>query len=70
MIFLKDYQPGWTLVGGGIKPADAMKAPQESLIPKGVEWIKTNAAVFDPENNSVTLKSGKNVYIFKMFLFY
>ena len=50
-----DYQPGWTLVGGGLKTADQMRKSQEKLIPKGVQWFKTKATGFDPENNCVKL---------------
>ena len=63
----KDYQPGWTLVGGGLKTADQVRRHQKDLIPSGVDWIKTNAASFDPVKNSVTLANGNKVYT--LFLF-
>lgn len=55
------YQAGWTLVGGGLKTADQVRKSQKGLITNGVDWIKSNAASFDPENNSVILDDGKKI---------
>ncbi|SLN35775.1 bifunctional protein tyrosine phosphatase family protein/NAD(P)/FAD-dependent oxidoreductase [Ruegeria meonggei] len=49
------YQPGWTMVGGGIFDAQATAKTMGSLIPKGVHWIKSAVAAFEPENNAVVL---------------
>ncbi|MEE4152575.1 MAG: FAD/NAD(P)-binding oxidoreductase [Erythrobacter sp.] len=52
------YQPGWTMVGGGVfDPAVTMR-PMHRVIPKGVTWIKAAAASFQPEDNTVTLEDG------------
>ncbi|SPH24894.1 Beta-lactamase hydrolase-like protein [Defluviimonas aquaemixtae] len=49
------YQPGWTMVGGGIfEPRDTAKT-MGSLIPKGVHWIKAAVAAFEPKDNAVVL---------------
>ncbi|WP_138466345.1 bifunctional protein tyrosine phosphatase family protein/NAD(P)/FAD-dependent oxidoreductase [Poseidonocella sp. HB161398] len=49
------YQPGWTLVGGGVfEPADTART-MGSLIPKGVTWIKSFVAAFEPDDNAVIL---------------
>ncbi len=49
------YQPGWTMVGGGIfKPEDTSKT-MGSLIPRGVHWIKSAVAAFEPKDNAVIL---------------
>jgi len=49
------YQPGWTMVGGGIfAPADTAKT-MGSLIPRGVHWIKSAVAAFEPKDNAVIL---------------
>lgn len=49
------YQPGWTMVGGGIfKPAQTAKT-MGSLIPKGVHWLKSAVAAFEPQDNAVIL---------------
>jgi sulfide:quinone oxidoreductase len=50
------YQPGWTMVGGGIfKPATTAR-PMVSLIPRGVHWIKAAVVGFEPERNTVVLE--------------
>jgi sulfide:quinone oxidoreductase len=49
------YQPGWTMVGGGIfEPAETAKT-MGSLIPRGVHWIKSAVAAFEPDDNAVIL---------------
>jgi len=49
------YQPGWTMVGGGIfEPATTAKT-MGSLIPAGVHWIKAAVAAFEPADNAVIL---------------
>ena len=55
------YQPGWTMVGGGIFVTDETVRSQKSVTPKGVTWIKDEVSSFDPDNNNVTLKSGATV---------
>ncbi len=49
------YQPGWTMVGGGIFDAEDTARTMGSLIPKGVHWIKSAVAAFEPEQNAVIL---------------
>ncbi len=49
------YQPGWTMVGGGIFEADDTAKTMGSLIPKGVHWIKSAVAAFEPKDNAVVL---------------
>ncbi len=55
------YQPGWTMVGGGIFVAEETKRAEKSLIPEGVKWIKDEVTTFNPEGNSINLKSGTTV---------
>lgn len=50
------YQPGWTLVGAGIFKPEKTKRPMATLIPKGVDWIKSAVAQFEPEKNQVLLE--------------
>ena len=52
------YQPGWTLVGGGVFSLEQTHRPEAELIPAGVEWIRDGAAGFDPDANAVTTTSG------------
>jgi sulfide:quinone oxidoreductase len=49
------YQPGWTMVGGGIFEAQDTARTMGSLIPRGVHWIKSAVAAFEPQNNAVIL---------------
>jgi len=49
------YQPGWTMVGGGIFEAQETARTMGSLIPKGVHWIQAAVAAFEPENNAIIL---------------
>ena len=49
------YQPGWTMVGGGIFDAQSTAKTMGSLIPKGVHWIKAAVAAFEPKDNAVVL---------------
>mgnify|MGYP003630640711 FL=1 len=50
------YQPGWTMVGGGIfQPAQTAKT-MGSLIPDGVHWIKAAVAAFEPAKNAIILE--------------
>ncbi len=53
------YQPGWTMVGAGIFDAEFTHRREESLIPKGAEWIKAAVATFDPDKNQVALSDGR-----------
>ena len=55
------YQPGWTLVGGGVFSLEQTHRPEAELIPAGVEWIREGAASFDPAANSVTTTSGASL---------
>jgi sulfide:quinone oxidoreductase len=49
------YQPGWTMVGGGIFDPATTARTMASLIPGGVRWIKAAVAGFEPERNAVIL---------------
>lgn len=49
------YQPGWTMVGGGIFDPQTTAKTMGSLIPEDVTWIKSAVAAFEPANNAVVL---------------
>lgn len=55
------YQPGFTMVGGGIFNATQVQTFTEKVMPAGVRWIRTAAAAFSPERNRVTLEDGSNL---------
>ena len=50
------YQPGWTMVGGGIFKASSTARTMASVIPTDVRWIKAAVAAFEPEKNQVILE--------------
>lgn len=52
------YQPGWTLVGGGVFSLEQTHRAERDLIPSGVHWIQDGAAGFEPDHNRVTTTSG------------
>ncbi|MGX0904862.1 sulfide:quinone oxidoreductase [Roseovarius sp. MBR-79] len=49
------YQPGWTMVGGGIFEAPETAKTMGALIPRGVHWIKSAVAAFEPKDSAVIL---------------
>ncbi|MEO1167868.1 MAG: FAD/NAD(P)-binding oxidoreductase [Pseudomonadota bacterium] len=55
------YQPGWTMVGGGVFDVKTTLRSEASVMPKGVKWIKAAAKSFEPDNNLVTLEDGQTV---------
>lgn len=62
------YQPGWTLVGGGVfKPKDTVKT-MASVIPNGVKWIKAAVAGFEPEKDRVILEGCQAVRYEKLIV--
>jgi sulfide:quinone oxidoreductase len=50
------YQPGWTMVGGGVFTPATTVQTMASLIPDGVTWIKAAVAAFEPERKAVILE--------------
>jgi sulfide:quinone oxidoreductase len=56
-----DYQPLWTLVGGGLAPVARSRRPMSGLIPRGLDWLREAAADIDPENRTVTTDSGNQL---------
>ena len=55
------YQPGWTLVGGGVFERNQTKRMMARVMPRGVNWIKAGVAEFAPERNEVVLEGGERV---------
>ena len=56
------YQPGWTLVGGGVFDSQSTKRMTRDLIPNGCTWINKSVTGFAPEENKVLLNSGAEVF--------
>lgn len=55
------YQPGFTLIAAGLKPANYSVSRTAEWLPEGVEWVPEFAAGIDPEANVVTTASGRRV---------
>ena len=55
------YQPAFTLVGAGAYKFDRTKRPTESLIPRGVEWVREKVTAFEPDSNNIRLSSGSTM---------
>jgi len=53
------YQPGWTMVGGGIFSPASTGRSMASCIPKGTKWIQKSVTEFDPNNSMLTLDDGQ-----------
>lgn len=52
------YQPLWTLVGGGVVRKEITERNQQSLIPKGADWLQERVAYFHPVENRIVTKTG------------
>ena len=55
------YQPGFTVIGGGAYTMKETTKNEADLIHPSVTWIKEYAESFQPEANTVTLRSGEVV---------
>lgn len=53
------YQPGWTLVGGGVFKQEQTVRPMQSALPPSVDWVTGEVVGFDPEHNEVHLQDGR-----------
>lgn len=56
-----DYQPGWTLVGGGLKRREQLRSPLKSLIDPKLKFYNEGVATLHPENNSLSLAGGDRI---------
>ncbi|CAD6196947.1 unnamed protein product [Caenorhabditis auriculariae] len=55
------YQPGFTLVGGGLMKLEDTIRKEETLLHKNCTWIKDSAQKLLPEKNKVELRSGEEI---------
>ncbi|WP_345725589.1 FAD/NAD(P)-binding oxidoreductase [Qipengyuania proteolytica] len=55
------YQPGWTMVGGGVFDKEETCRSEASVMPEAVTWIKTAVSGFDPDAKTVALQDGSTV---------
>lgn len=52
------YQPGFTMVGGGVFDLAQTRRDMAAVMPQQVNWIQGAVATFDPDHNSLTLDDG------------
>lgn len=51
----------FTMIGGGMKTLSQSNYPMETVLPKGVTWLKDRASSFDPINGSVQTQNGSKI---------
>lgn len=56
-----DYQPIWTLVGGGVFPREVSRRAMSEVMPRGVNWIRDRVTGFNPEKNEIQTEGGKTL---------
>jgi NADPH-dependent 2,4-dienoyl-CoA reductase/sulfur reductase-like enzyme len=56
-----DYQPGWTLVGGGLKTREELRRPMSKLLDPKIKLYDEAVSRFSPKDNHVTLLNGDKV---------
>lgn len=52
------YQPGFTLIGAGLKPAGYAQLKTADFLPPDIRWVADTASTFDPDANMVVTGSG------------
>ena len=55
------YQPGFTMVGGGIFTSQETHRPTAEVMPRGASWIKGTVQGFVPGEKLVALEDGRHI---------
>ncbi len=55
------YQPGWTLVGGGVFHRGKTERAMAEVMPRDVKWQRSAVAAFEPEHSAVVLEDGERI---------
>ncbi|OAP65325.1 hypothetical protein AYL99_01297 [Fonsecaea erecta] len=53
-----NYQPGWTLVGGGLKTKEELRKPLDTLLDPNLRFYNEGVNTFSPTENQLTLSNG------------
>ncbi|RAR04186.1 Sulfide:quinone oxidoreductase mitochondrial precursor [Stemphylium lycopersici] len=56
------YQPGWTLVGGGLKSKEDLRTPIDQLVNSKLKFYNEQVVEFHPDENSVSLVNGDTIH--------
>lgn len=52
------YQPGWTLVGGGLKDKESLRSRTNTLVDSKCKFYSESVSQFEPQDNVVMLGNG------------
>lgn len=55
------YQPGWTLVGGGLKNKSDLRTQLSSLVDPKIQLYANEVQDFSPDQNTLTLQDGRQI---------
>lgn len=55
------YQPGWTMVGGGIFRTEQTNKPMSDVMPEFVTWYQQSVQSVNPEENQVEMADGTRI---------
>lgn len=55
------YQPGWTMVGGGVFSPETTAREMAAVLPRRVTWIKAAVAGFAPDTNTVVIEGCRTI---------
>lgn len=55
------YQPGQVFIAAGVYEPNEIEMSNNDFIPDDVKWIKDEVKTFDPDKNSLMLRSGEEV---------
>jgi sulfide:quinone oxidoreductase len=55
------YQPGWTMVGGGIFKPEQTAKEMAAILPRNVTWIKAAVAGFAPDTNTLVIEGCRTI---------
>jgi sulfide:quinone oxidoreductase len=55
------YQPGWTLVGGGLGRIEQFVRDEQAVIPPGATWIQARVTTLEPDRNTIVTESGQQI---------
>ncbi|KAK7423696.1 hypothetical protein QQX98_000886 [Neonectria punicea] len=56
-----DYQPGWTLVGAGLKTREQLRKPQAGLVNPKIKFYNHGVGSFSPKENFIMLGNGDKI---------